>query len=250
MGVIRAVLILLILLTEISAQEKSSIYYEERQQMYQEIPPIGTMFLYNSRIIAEYYDERKEEISGDIGMRLYLNLYYGYESLGIFIQFMSEYENHQFNEINNEREYFGYDSKSLSWLQTKGKVYLNNWYILQRNLSYYFGQFLQTVRIGKLWLNYSPYTIYRTFGPEGISFEGNIFPVKYHIFYSYNKVVNNNGDVTNSRNLAGVKFYFNETDYFIGELIGVYYNITEFRSDKIGSIRLGKEGIMDVLYLE
>ena len=259
MATIIRVLLLFIFTVVLSAQERNNVYnvyYEERQKMYKEIPPIGTMIQPYVKVFLEYYDE--PTLSADLWSRGYFGFYAGYESLGIFIQGMTEYQNHDFIELSYTRENLGYDNKLIPWIQSKGKFYLNNYYILQRNLSYYFDKFLQTVRIGKLWIDYSPYTIYRTFGPEGVSFEGSIFPVNYHIFYSYNKVrVDDTSTVfgiTNiyekPRHLAGAKFNFYNSSLFSAELIGVYYSVPDIKNDKVISFKISKGRIAGILYIE
>ncbi len=254
--VISYILLFLLISTSLYAQQKSGAYYEDRQKDYKYIPPIGTMFIYGGRIIGEYYDENN--VSADMGSRVILNMYAGYESLGIYLEVMAEYQTNTFSTINNFRENFGYDAQLLSNFETKGKIYLRNFYILQRNLSYYFGPYLQTIRIGKLWIDYSPYTIYRTWGPEGISLEGNIVSsvAKYNIFYSYNRVVFTKYDsltsysvYTNKRNLVGGKITYNNSKYINGELIGVYYNAIDYKKEDIESIKLGRD-ITETIYGE
>ncbi len=247
---------LFFLVTGLFAQEKSSLFYEDRQKDFQYVPPIGTMIIYGGKLISEYYDE--PELSADWGNRLYLHLYAGYESLGIFIEGLAEYQNNKFSEVNNWRENFGYDSQQYSLIQEKGKVYLNNWYILQRNLSYYFGPYLQTIRIGKLWVDFSPYTIYRTWGLEGVSFKGNIVSdvASYNIIYSFNKDVFANYKTfntytleTNNRHLIAGKFIYNNSKYLYGEAIGMYYNATDYKKEDVVSFKLGRY-ITDLLYVE
>jgi hypothetical protein len=248
---------LFILNFSLYAQEGGQPYFEDKHKIVKYIPPIGTMFLYGSKVILQGFDDTNT--SSDIEFILYPYIYYSYESFGIYVQPMVRYLRNDFHEIKgnqsyNDEENFGYDNRLIPNLVPKGRVYLLNYFILQRNLQYYFGDFLQTIRIGKLWIDYSPYTIYRTFGPEGIAFYGDIFLVKYEAFYSYNRVSGTNIVsklwTTNSRHLIGAKFNYDNSDYFSLELIGTYYYTEQLRNEKVWSVRFGKSGIFDILNLE
>jgi len=241
----------------LKAQRSGPAYYEDRQIIIRYVPPIGTMFLYGGKFFSQYYDEPTNHPIMEF--RLYPYLYYGYESFGIYVQFMTRYLENDFYEIagnsdNNDEENFGYDNSLIPNIISKGRIYLLNYFILQRNLQYYFGDILQTVRIGKLWIDYSPYTIYRTFGPEGIEWSGKIFPVNYDMFYSYNRVADTNYSTmsyqTNGRSMLGGKFNYENSDYISGEFIGLYYYADKFRNEKMDSIRIYKNGILDILNLE
>jgi len=255
--VLTILIISLVFLSSLYGQRIGPAYYEDRQKIVKYIPPIGTMFLYGGKLFCQYYDE--PTISPDLETRVYPYVYYGYESLGLYVQFMTRYMDHDFYEIkgnskNNDEENFGYDNRLIPNIIPKGRLYLLNYFILQRNLSYYFGDFLKTIRIGKLWINYSPYTIYRTFGPEGIAWEGSILPVQYEMFYSYNKIAGTNAKTgfsqTNTRQMMGAKFLYDNPRLFLAELIGSHYYAEGLRTEKIDSIRIGKTGIFDIIYLE
>ncbi len=251
----RLILIIFILLALLDlsfAQEGAQPYFEEQEEIVKLEPPIGTMFLYGGKFVFQYFDEPTRSAEGEV--RAYPYIYYGYESLGIYVQPMVRYYKQELYEIQSEEENIGYDDTLIPNIQSKGRIYLFNYFILQRNLQYFFGDFLQTARIGKLWIDYSPYTMYRTFGPEGISLGGKILPVKYEMFYSYNTTAGSNMKTsvyeTNSRNMIGSRFLFDQPGYFLLELIGVYYNAASLRNEKAASIKIGKSGIFDIIYIE
>lgn len=264
------ILMFLFLSLPLLAQEGSK-YYEERLRPYKNIPIAGNGSYYLIDLRSSMLDspnvsfwQNEARIGGYIDLDylgIYAELYTRFAD-NIHAQadtFMSAYLDTLTVEKYNRNN--GYDEKNYQpwafslFAQEDGsitlfpnKIYPENYYVLVRNIS----PFIPEIRVGKLWFDFNAYTLYRTWGIEGIQLKQDLpfyfvvpfaqqisFEAGYNFFYSYNKVHDSvvpNDYAMYDRTILGGQYYLKSSDsgtYL--EFIHLLYNVSaETNFDSFG----------------
>gem|GEM_PF-4831434 len=204
--IIQVIIVFLILIqTSFLVAQEGSKYYEERLRPYKNVPINGNG---SSSFLSLRAGSLQEENIGsaprfmaDMRTGGFLDLDY----LGIYAEIFVRTSGNGLESINTYKRNNGFDDVNMiSWFMTDdtnaifpNKIYPENFYILIRDLS----PFIPEIRIGKIWNDINAYSLYRTWGLEGIQFKQNlpfylVFPfwnhfkteLSYDIIFSYNKV--------------------------------------------------------------
>ncbi len=221
------------------AQERGSVFFTERERDYRFFAGMGYPTKPVFSVLSDYYSE-------PLG-RSYFHATFSYG--GVFskgrsvahLEFMSRFQNKYgnwtFDKLNCFDEFMGYDRYAISLLNfvsnlTGGYVFPYRWYFGLR----YPLKWVERLAFGRFYINLSPYTVYRTWGLEGLLVQGSADSRRfdYLAFASYQPVENpNNSTDVHWRELLILNFRVSPSSLFGFRNTGVFYEVPAIRFDRV-----------------